>query len=181
MGDQLALLIFDPCIPDTTPDMLVTLARRKQPALPILFFSNQAHGLNLSLAYMLAVNGYLEKTSDAATIVAAIRTVLAGMQCFPHQHSYPVNSDATLQQLSPKELVVLQLLRQGVRNKDIARRMCLSPKTVSAHKHNLLRKLGLTGIVPSRLEEQAQAGHANHVTSHSGQLLLGINDTVCSD
>ena len=183
MRGRLALLVLDPGITDTTPDKLVALARRNQPDLPILFFSNHAHGLYLSMAYMLAVNGYLEKNSDPDTIVATIRTVLAGMQCFPRQQSYPASCDATVQKLSPKELVILQLLRQGLRNKDIAQRLYLSPKTVSAHKHNLLQKLGLTDIVPSRIEEDAEPSfNAQRALEHRAkQLVLDIKDTSSSE
>jgi len=153
-GDQ-ALLICDPALSDTTPDMLVTLARRKQPSLPILFFCSRSHGIHLSLAHMLGVNGYLDKASDAHTIIAAVRMVLAGMQCFPHQQGFPAKGAANLKQLSSRELVVLQLLRQGMRNKEIAQRLCLSPKTVSTHKRNLLRKLDLgDDIVSTQLEDQ---------------------------
>lgn len=107
MSGRLALLIFDPAMTDTTPDRLVDLARRTQRDLPILFFGNRGHGLYQSLAHMLAVNGYLEKNSNAETIVATVRTVMAGMQCFPHQSSFVIGCEAMVQKLSPKELVIL--------------------------------------------------------------------------
>lgn len=72
MSGRLALLIFDPAMTDTTPDRLVDLARRTQRDLPILFFGNRGHSLYQSLAHMLAVNGYLEKNSNAETIVATV-------------------------------------------------------------------------------------------------------------
>ncbi|WP_397475037.1 LuxR C-terminal-related transcriptional regulator [Pusillimonas sp.] len=179
MSGRLALLILDPGNSDTTPDKLVNLARRTQPDLPILFFSNHAHGLYLSMAYMLAVNGYLEKNSDADTIAATVRTVLAGMQCFPHQQAFPISCDATVQKLSPKELVILQLMRQGLRNKDIAQRLYLSPKTVSAHKHNLLHKLGLSDIVPAQIEVQADSFQTcSAARNPEQQLLFDIKDTT---
>jgi Response regulator containing a CheY-like receiver domain and an HTH DNA-binding domain len=41
---------------------------------------------------------------------------------------------------------VLLLLRQGLRNKDIAQRLFLSEKTISAHKQKVLHKLGVNAI-----------------------------------
>src|SRR5690606_35491176 len=183
MSGRLALLIFDPAMTDTTPDRLVDLARRTQRDLPILFFGNRGHSLYQSLAHMLAVNGYLEKNSNAETIVATVRTVMAGMQCFPHQSSFVIGCEAMVQKLSPKELVILQLLRHGMRNKDIAQRLFLSPKTVSAHKHNLLQKLGLTDIVPSHIEEDAEPSfNAQRALEHRAkQLVLDIKDTSSSE
>jgi len=156
--DKVGLLIFDPTMPETTPDMFVMMARRQHATLPILFFSSQPHGIHLALAQMLGVNGYLDKTSDTPTIIAAIRMVQAGMQCFPHQHTYLAQNATTLRKLSPKELLVLQLLRQGLRNKDIAQRLHLSPKTVSTHKRNLLRKLGTDDVVSTILDNSVIVG-----------------------
>lgn len=152
LANPLGLLIFDPAMPDTTPDMFVVQARRKQPALPILFFSSQAYGIHLSLAQALGVSGYLEKTADLPTLLAAVRMVLSGMQCFPRTDPYADQGAARLMKLSPRELVVLQLLRQGLRNKDIAERLYLSPKTVSSHKTSLMRKLGTSDIVSAALD-----------------------------
>lgn len=150
---KLALLMMDPALPDSTPDMFVVMARRKYPDVPILFFGDPGHGLHLSLAQVLGVNGYLDKTSDVSTTVAAIRMVLSGMQCFPRPDRYPATNAAVLRKLSSRELAILQLLRQGLRNKDIAERLYLSPKTVSSHKRNLLHKLGVNDIVASYLDD----------------------------
>ncbi|CFO11703.1 virulence factors transcription regulator [Bordetella pertussis] len=57
-------------------------------------------------------------------------------------------SDSTLiSVLSNRELTVLQLLAQGMSNKDIADSMFLSNKTVSTYKTRLLQKLNATSLV----------------------------------
>lgn len=150
-GD-LALLVMDPAMADTTPDTFVVQARRHHPDLPILFFSSQPYGIYLALAQRLGVNGYLEKTTDLPTASAAIRMIMSGMQCFPRQDEYAAKKCAALNRLSQRELVILQYLRQGLRNKDIAERLYLSPKTVSTHKRSLLRKLGTSDVVSNVLE-----------------------------
>lgn len=163
LADPLALLIIDPSMPDTTPDMFVTVARRKHPELPILFFSGQAHGIYLSLAHTLGISGYLEKTTDLLTLIAAIRMALSGMQCFPRQGSYVDPGANSLMRLSARELVVLQLLRQGLRNKDIAERLFLSPKTVSSHRTSLMRKLRTNDIVSAALDNVITEGKVLNV------------------
>lgn len=46
--------------------------------------------------------------------------------------------------LTNRELEVLLLLAQGLRNADIARRLVVTPKTVDHHVSSILRKLGVT-------------------------------------
>jgi len=55
--------------------------------------------------------------------------------------------------LTPRELEVLVLVAQGLRNADVARRLVLSERTVAHHVSSILRKLG----VRSRAEATAEA------------------------
>jgi DNA-binding CsgD family transcriptional regulator len=52
--------------------------------------------------------------------------------------------DTPLGDLSRRELEVLDLVAQGLTNRDIAERLVLSEHTVNRHVANILRKLGLT-------------------------------------
>lgn len=60
---------------------------------------------------------------------------------------------ALLDELTEREREVLQLLSEGMRNDDIARKLFISPQTVQTHVRNLLAKLG----VHSKLEAVAFA------------------------
>jgi DNA-binding NarL/FixJ family response regulator len=60
---------------------------------------------------------------------------------------------ALLDELTEREREVLQLLSEGMRNEDIARKLFISPQTVQTHVRNLLAKLG----VHSKLEAVAFA------------------------
>ena len=51
---------------------------------------------------------------------------------------------ACLAALSPRELEVAGLLAQGLSNKDIAGRLCISLATVKDHVHGILQKTGLS-------------------------------------
>lgn len=50
---------------------------------------------------------------------------------------------ATPAQLTPREMEVLQLLAQGLSNRDIARRLVISSRTVNFHLDNVYAKLGV--------------------------------------
>lgn len=47
-------------------------------------------------------------------------------------------------QLTPREMEVIQLLTQGLTNKEIALRLSLSPRTVNFHLDNIYSKLGVS-------------------------------------
>jgi ATP/maltotriose-dependent transcriptional regulator MalT len=49
--------------------------------------------------------------------------------------------------LTEREVEVIRYLADGLSNRDIARRLFISPKTASAHVSNILRKLGVQGRV----------------------------------
>jgi len=50
-----------------------------------------------------------------------------------------------LDPLSDRELEVLQLIAEGLTNKEIAARLHLAPGTVKVHAHNIYSKLGVSG------------------------------------
>ena len=47
--------------------------------------------------------------------------------------------------LSPKEIQIAHMVREGMRDKEIARLLNLSDSTIRAHRRNIRKKLGLTG------------------------------------
>jgi DNA-binding NarL/FixJ family response regulator len=66
--------------------------------------------------------------------------------------------DGPLGGLSRRELEVLGLVAEGLRNRDIAERLVLSEHTVNRHVANILRKLG----VSSRAAAASLAGQYLH-------------------
>ena len=47
------------------------------------------------------------------------------------------------QRLTPRELQILQLVAEGLRNKDITARLAIAEGTVKIHLHNIYEKLGI--------------------------------------
>jgi DNA-binding NarL/FixJ family response regulator len=101
--------------------------------------------------------GYVTKTIQGAELSDAVRRVadgdavfsprLAGfvLDAFAGEPPAPVpESDADLDQLTPREREVLQHIARGYLYKEVALRLGISAKTVEAHVSSVLRKLQLS-------------------------------------
>ncbi len=100
--------------------------------------------------------GYVPKRAASEDLIHAIRAVAGGDIYLHHsvagalvqdflQGYQPPRDEKTeaLQNLTDREREVLVLIGEGLRNQDIAERLGISPKTVSRHRENILRKLNL--------------------------------------
>jgi DNA-binding NarL/FixJ family response regulator len=103
------------------------------------------------------VAGYVTREQALDDLVAAIVAVARGeASCSPRaaamllQH---VSALADIQQEHPaasvhltgREREILALIRAGLSNKEIGRRLCIELPTVKNHVHNILEKLGVSG------------------------------------
>jgi DNA-binding NarL/FixJ family response regulator len=98
--------------------------------------------------------GYVTKTISGPELADAIERVregdavfsprLAGFVLDAFAGAPPAPGDPDLDQLTPREREVLQLLARGYMYKEIALRLDISPKTVEAHVSSVLRKLQLS-------------------------------------
>ncbi|NLS26169.1 Transcriptional regulatory protein DesR [Sphingomonas sp. S2M10] len=95
----------------------------------------------LARARAAGVRGYLLKDAPVDMLVAAIRTVAAGGRVIPPElaaAAWEAGSDP----LTDRERDALRLAEEGLSNKDIARRLGLSPGTVRNYLSEAASKLG---------------------------------------
>jgi two-component system nitrate/nitrite response regulator NarL len=103
------------------------------------------------------VSGCLLKTNDSALVAKAIRTVHAGetwygrtalllaLQSQVCVAPAPVLAVEDEHKLTPREDEILHLIGSGLSNKEIARRLDISDKTVKTHLHRVYVKLNRSG------------------------------------
>lgn len=129
-----------------------SLAKRKR---DIAFVVLTVHEDNENVfdAIRAGAMGYLLKTSTPEEVIAAIRRAAQGeatltpkiatmvLNDFRRQKEDVELDETHLYELSARELEILDLVTQGMRNKEIADRLCLAEKTVKNHVSNILKAL----------------------------------------
>lgn len=96
------------------------------------------------------VSGFLLKDVEPETLVKSVREVSKGKSLFEEDHKGKKTADRKtylkrdgLEELTRRELDVLQLIAKGMCNKDIAESLFISEKTVKNHLTNIFRKINV--------------------------------------
>lgn len=94
------------------------------------------------------IHGVLPKTMPAPALVNALNLILSGEVYVPwqlQQHAEPAtDGEAKAANLSRREQEVLDCVKQGMTNKEIARTLDLQEVTIKLHIGSLCRKYGVT-------------------------------------
>jgi two-component system invasion response regulator UvrY len=91
-------------------------------------------------------SGYVGKGGDASELLRAVRDVSRGKRYLGSNVAQHLALSSVADEVSPfdgltaRELEVVMLLVQGLRQNEIATRLSLSPKTVSTHKTRVFQK-----------------------------------------
>jgi len=126
--------------------------RTRHPRLPIVVVSAHEEPQVISEALSYGAAGFIPKSVRKDELAAAIRTVMEGAVYVPENYvarpPEPENADRAdmvrrLATLTPQQLRVLQMLRQGLLNKQIAYELQVGETTVKAHVSEILRKLNV--------------------------------------
>ena len=116
------------------------------PHIAVLILSMHDKLEYVSQAMQAGARGYVLKDAPGKDIVLAIETVMSGgiyySAALARQLAHPMAQD---NQLTVREQEVLQHIAAGQSNKQIARDLDLSVRTVETHRLNIKRKLGIEG------------------------------------
>lgn len=128
----------------------LTSLRRQCPEVPILVLSMHPEEHFALRALKAGADGFLTKKKAPEDLLTAVRTILSGddyvSPALARRLAMNVIGDGTQQphdRLSPQEYRVMCLIGAGRTVGEIAEMLHLSVKTVSTHRTNLLKKLGL--------------------------------------
>lgn len=125
--------------------------REKRPTIRVLVLTSFGAWEMVHKALQGGAMGYVLKDSPPEELLAAIQTVAAGGVCFGsniaqdlvthlNQRAEPTG-EKEIDSLTPREEEVLQLMVRGLSNREIARDLTVSEKTVKSHVASILQKM----------------------------------------
>ncbi len=152
------VVILDIAMPGLSGLDAIRHIRAGQPQVRVIILSAHAGEDYALRALHQGAVGYVLKEQSAAELIRAIREARPGHPFLSPAIADRVNTllgmengsvtvaESVLSRryvLTPREGQVLDLLIQGMTNRDIGRELAISPRTVEVHRTNLMRKLSL--------------------------------------
>jgi DNA-binding NarL/FixJ family response regulator len=148
------VVLLDVHLPDGGGEGVIAGVAPERPAVKFLALSVSDAAEDVIGVIRAGARGYVTKTISSSELAEAIERIaegdavfsprLAGFVLDAFRAGEQVGGDAELDELTPREREVLQLIARGYRYKEIAARLHLSVKTVEAHVSSVLRKLQLS-------------------------------------
>ena len=158
------LVLLDLTLPGTCGFEGLLELRGRFPHLPIMIVSSLEDRAVVQQALSFGAAGFVTKSAKKTEIAAALKAVLSGTIYLPRDLTgmqlSQADMAARLATLTPRQLRVLQMLRQGLLNKQIAHELAVGETTVKAHVTEVLRKLG----VNNRTQAVIETGKIDFVT-----------------
>lgn len=134
---QLDVAILDVKMPDGDGISTCQQITALHPQLAVVLLTTFQEPALIQSARQAGAKGFLSKETDPAVLAEMIHKILLE----PLMDWLPAPVD--LPRLTPRELSVLQLMTQGLQNKQIARHLGISIETVKEYAGNIYFKLGV--------------------------------------
>ncbi|MET8471773.1 response regulator transcription factor [Streptomyces sp. NPDC006422] len=167
--------VLDVRLPDGDGVSLCRELRSRMPELACLMLTSFDDEEALLDSIMAGASGYVLKQIEGANLVSAVRTVASGqslldpsattklMARLRGERSEDPEPDA-LAGLTKREREILDLIGEGLTNRQIGQRLYLAEKTVKNHISRLLNKLG----VERRIQAAVIATETRNTARRSG-------------
>ena len=121
-------------------DTLIAIRGEFPNARIIMLTTSDSDG-EIQRALRAGAAGYVLKSMPKNELLAVIRSVHHGKRHIPPEVAARLAEHLGDDDLTPRELEVLRLIRDGHRNKQIADQLAISETTVNFHIKNLVEKL----------------------------------------
>ncbi len=164
--------VLDVRLPDSDGVSVCREIRSRMPEVACLMLTSFPDDDALFDAIMAGASGYVLKQIRGTDLVSAVRTVAAGQSLLDPRTTARVmerlrtaaeQPPDPLKGLSEQERRILELIGEGLTNRQIAQRMYLAEKTVKNYVSSLLSKLGMQRRVQAAVfatELRRQQPHA---------------------
>ena len=124
-----------------TPGELKTMLDRLGSSLPVAAYAAEPLPQRIVDAMLHGALGYLRWPFDPKLLATTLERLSSEGERRAAQGRRGASARAAIDHLSTREHEVLELMVEGDSNKEIGRRLGISPRTVEIHRGNMMRKL----------------------------------------
>lgn len=149
------LICLDLTLPDTTGSSGVEATRRAHPEVPLAVYSALPAADMEALCLSAGADIYIEKASDAAGLIRGLKSLLKDQP--ESEEPAPAATEAQAS-LTRRQSQLVQMIAEGLGNREMAERLAISEDTVKVHMWRLYRRIGVNS--------RTQALHYARVNGH---------------
>ena len=151
------VVVLDIAMPDLNGVGATARILARNPAVKVIALSAYSDRHFVTEMFQAGATGYVLKNAAGTELLRAIRAVSKGQRyvCPPIAETLVTNLQDLAAapsrppprvELGRREREVLQLIAEGLRGAEIARRLHIAESTVEVHRRNIMRKLDLHGV-----------------------------------
>ncbi len=144
------VVLLDLSLPGKTGLDLLKTIKQELPKLPVLILSAYREDHYAVRAFKEGADGYLNKESASASLIAAVRKVASGGKYLTPALAERIAREVGARDqgpvhhaLSDREFEVLKLIARGASLKHVGEQLHISPKTVTTYRARIIEKTGL--------------------------------------
>jgi NarL family two-component system response regulator LiaR len=142
------VILMDMVLPNMDGAAATRVIRKQFPQIQVIALTTFKEGDLIKSALEAGAVGYLLKNVSVEELSQAIRAAYSGRLTLSGEIAQALIKEANLppapgQDLTDRELIVLNLMIEGLNNTQIAGRLTVSPSTVKSHVSHILSKLGV--------------------------------------
>jgi DNA-binding NarL/FixJ family response regulator len=138
------VVVIDLIMPDLTGTEVIRRVCANSSDISFIVLTSVAGDEDIYKSLEAGARGYLFKDMARKELVQAIRAVKTGERYIPHAVGGRIAENLPRTGLTHREIEVLQMLAEGLRNKEIAERLGVADATVYAHVKRILEKLNVS-------------------------------------
>ena len=155
------VVLLDLILPDGNGIEIARFLKKRYPETKILVISAETKREHILELVRLGINGFISKFEDLPVIETAIYSVCNGIDYFGKDiceviHAVSMSKAPKDNLFTAREMEIMHQCAKGHTVKKIAELLCISPRTVDAHKNNIFKKMGFnnTGELINYMYEQ---------------------------